>query len=244
MKRAFLVLLMLVPLFMAACETSGGSISEPRDRTESLLEALGEPPVAEAPVEIPPAEPVPVAVDEAPSESVPEAAEPAAPAEEPIPAEAPVEPIPSEVEEEVIATFIAPEEEEIPVIEAAVSEVEDVEIVPVSGAPEEAEPLIYPPYVQDQRPAAFDEPMDPWMVRLMAVLIVVIILFTAASAIRNAYRAPLSRLVSAAISVLLTAISWVLSYIIAGPSALYAIYLLLLTTYFVLRSTGRSRNPR
>ena len=244
MKRAFLVLLMLVPLFMAACETSGGSISEPRDRTESLLEALGEPPVAEAPVEIPPAEPVPAAVDEAPSESIPEAAEPAAPVEEVLPAKAPVEPIPSEPEEEVIATFIEPEEEEIPIIEAAVPEVEDVEIVPVSGASEEAEPLIYPPYVQDTRPAAFEEPMDPWMVRLMAVLIVVIILFTAASAIRNAYRAPLSRLVSAAISVLLTAISWVLSYIIAGPSALYAIYLLLLTTYFVLRSTGRSRNPR
>ena len=82
--------------------------------------------------------------------------------------------------------------------------------------------------------------MAPWMLQLMIILVVVMVLFTASSAIRNAYRAPLNRLVSISIAVLLTALSWVLSYIIAGPSMLYPVYLSLLATYFVLRSTKRS----
>ena len=84
-----------------------------------------------------------------------------------------------------------------------------------------------------------DEPMAPWMIRLMMIFIVIIVLFTVSSAIRNAYCAPLSRLASAAIAVLLTALSWVLSYIIAGASAFYPAYLVLLLTYFILRSKGK-----
>ena len=266
MRKVLALLLILFPLFITACATSGGNVIEPKDRTAALMEALAENPtgtVSEEEEEI--ALPTPESVREErekETEAVPQAPvvetvkieteeTTAQPMEEeestvpPAPVEEVVETPEVEPEEEnVVISFQEPEEKEEIVIPAPDTEEDGADIIPVSGDAEEAEPVIYPVEstgVAESR-SIMDEPMAPWMLRLMAVLVVDMILFTAASAIRNAYKAPLNRLVSFSIAVLLTALSWVLSYIIAGPSLIYAAYLLLLFTYFVLRSTGRNNN--
>lgn len=250
MKKALILIVILIPLLAASCATTGASLPVGEsDRTAALIAALAESPSGERPEERREAVlPTPETVREA--EAVPVAEEASAAVEEvlPAPEEAYVEveePV-NEPEEEVapqpepVAVFSdEPEEDSLPVIEVpmeAMAEA-DGETVPVSGEREESAPLIYP--VEEESRSFMDEPMAPWMIRLMMIFIVIIVLFTVSSAIRNAYCAPLSRLASAAIAVLLTALSWVLSYIIAGASAFYPAYLVLLLTYFILRSKGK-----
>ena len=259
MRRVLALLLILFPLFMTACVTSGGNVVEPRDRTTALMEALAENPTGQnsesvpeivlptpetvrevnteaVPAETPPEE-EPVAEEVLPEPVSVPAAEEAAEST-PLPSEPVPDPVPEEAAEEDVVISFPPEEDEIVPLPAE----ESSDVIPVSGEAEEAEPVIYPVAVpaDDNARSIMDEPMKPWMLCLMAVLIVDMILFTTAAAIRNAYKAPLNRLVSAAIAVLFTSLSWVLSYIIAGQSGIYAAYLLLLFTYFVFRSKGRS----
>ena len=267
MRKVFALLLVLVPLFITACATSGGSFVGPKDRTESLMEALAESPtggVEEEKAEI--VLPTPETVRQETEEvEIPEAIEepeapvvqteetaPLAPEEVPAAPETVDTPSPEVSESEEIASEEEPvviplppvEEEGTAVIEPpAEPDDSDGDVIPVSGNAEETPSRIFPAGSQSsQSRNIMDEPMHPWMIRLMVILVVVMILFTAAAAIRNAYKAPLNRLVSLAIAVLLTALSWILSYIIAGPSPLYFIYLVLLFTYIILRSTGRSHN--
>ena len=132
-----------------------------------------------------------------------------------------------EAKEDEIATSSSPDE--------------NADIIPVSGESGDAEPILYP-VAPSSRPSInmAEDNMAPWMISLMIILVVIMVLYTASSAIRNTYKAPLNRFVAVAIALLLTALSWVLSYIILGPSLLYLAYLVLLGTYFVLRSTKRS----
>ncbi|MBO8436645.1 MAG: hypothetical protein IAA97_06670 [Spirochaetes bacterium] len=252
MKRKLLLLLLIIPLLLNACVTQSGSMIEPKDRTASLLEALAENPtgkVKETKTEI--VLPTPETVREKNASAVDNASPrkdetTEVPADEIIvEAEVSEEPepivsVPERSEEEQVGAvfeFTEPEVPYVPVPETP----DDGNLVPVSGSVEDTEPMIYPPYIETKY---MEEPMAPWMGRLMVILVVVIILFTATSAIRSAYRAPLSRVVSLAIALLITAFSWVLSYIIAGPSLLYLIYLALLLTYFLLRSKRRNRDSQ
>lgn len=258
-KKLLPLLFIFIFIFSTACVTQSGSIIEPRDRTQSLLEALAENPTGKteevkADVVLPTPETVrdrQVKADD--SIARPAEAEETAAGEEsvsliengtgdegkdaPVIDEAVTEIAPSDT------TVIEFDEPVIPFVSSvpeAEAEAEGM-VVPVSGSVENTEPMIYPPYIEAQHMA---EPMAPWMGQLMAILVVVIILFTATSAIRSAYKAPLSKIVSISIALLLTALAWVLSYIIAGPSLLYLVYLTLLFTYFMLRSKGRTRDSR
>ena len=271
MKRLPALLIVFIVLMLTACATSGGGLAEPKDRTASLMEALAADPTGrgnstEPSVVLPTPETVREmqVEEEAAEDEAPETAA-AADAEE-VQAEADLheiaeaQPVAEELpeEEEIPAPEVTEEPEEPVVIhfedeEPEIAEIprpeapSDEDLVPVAGIHEEAEPVIYPAQTvpsSQQNVSFMDEPMAPWMLRLMAILVVVMILFTASSAIRNAYRAPLSRIISAAIALLLTALSWVLSYIIAGPSLLYLVYLTLLFTYFVLRSSRRNSDSR
>lgn len=184
---------------------------------------------AEAEPEIPePAESLPAAVtdDAADEAGIQEAAEETVPAEIiPEPAEeAEAEPEPVPAEEEMLPAEPEPMLSEPEPMPAEPEPAAETDPVPAAVPSESAEAV----------------PMDSWMMELMVVLVVIIILFTGACAIRNAYRAPLPRLIAAAISILVTALAWVLSLVIAGPSEVYPVYLILLTVYIVLRSKGRS----
>ena len=253
MRKAFSLFIAASILLLISCSTSGDDSMRPVDRTVSLIETLAaaeEAPLvqlpsesssvpeaavpAEMPEEIP--EPEPVAVQEAeavpviqePAESLP-AAEDAAMADD-------VREDPS-AEESAPAGIIPEPAEEVP--EAIPEAVSEPEPEPMPAVPEpaaEAEPV--PAAVPAESAEAM--PMDSWMTELMVVLVVIITLFTGAGAIRNAYRAPLPRLIASAISILVTALAWVLSLVIAGPSEVYPVYLILLTVYIVLRSKGRS----
>ena len=144
------------------------------------------------------------------------------------------------MEEDVVYTF--EDKEDLPVIEKAESEEEGV-LIPVADHSNDIPSRLAD--ADEEEPAViFDEPMRPWMLELMVALIVDIILFTAASAVRNAVRAPLTPVVSAAISLLMTALTIVLSSIIAGWSPAWLSYLLLLFTYYLLRSGRRRRGSR
>ncbi len=256
MKKVSALLLSIILLF-TACSTTGGNVSMPLDRTASLMEALATSPTGEAAdvekdsaitpaAEIVKDVPSPEPLQE--KEETEDAAEPEgvvetkteAASESDTPAAVPeaVEPVAEDAEEED-AVVIPFEEKEESITLLPASQEESKDVIPVSGKEEEAEPVLYPVETIREIPVTEEESMAPWMINLMIILVVIMILFTASSAIRNAYKAPLNRLVSAAIALLLTSISWVLSYIILGPSPIYFAYLLLLGTYFVLRSTKR-----
>ena len=242
-------------MLFTACTSTGDGVVQPVDRTTSLLEALaasptGAEPEKESVVEIP--RPVVIHEDESVAEK-PQATDTAedafaitAPEPEPVSDIPPVtesaDVVAAEEEDgNVVIPFAEETEEEVvEIIPAPAAVDEDAAVVPVSGDAEEAESVIYP--VVSEELSVLEEDTAPWMLRLMIILVIVLILFTAASAIRNAYNAPLNRIVSLAIAALLTALSWILSYLIAGPSLLYLVYLSLLFTYFVLRSTKRSRH--
>ena len=214
----------------------------PVDRTISLIETLAS--AEEAPLVQLPAESV-----DAPAENIQaEVPEPAEEEEAEPEIPEPAESLPAavaddaaddagvqEAAEETVPAEIIPE----PAEEAAET-VPDAEPEPLLSEPEPMPAEPEPAAEADSVPAAVPSPMDSWMMELMVVLVVIIILFTGACAIRNAYRAPLPRLIAAAISILVTALAWVLSLIIAGPSEVYPVYLILLTVYIVLRSKGRS----
>ena len=223
----------------------------PVDRTISLIETLAsaeEAPDAGLPavsVDIPEETPEPESVEQAEAEpEIPEAEEiiPAAAADDAVAEDDQNEPEPAVEPDPALAEIIPePAEEVMETVPEDVPEaVHEEEMDPMP--PAEPEPAAEP----DPVPAAISSesteavPMDSWMTELMVVLVVIIILFTGACAIRNAYRAPLPRLIAAAISILVTALAWVLSLVIAGPSEVYPVYLILLTVYIVLRSKGRS----
>lgn len=253
MRKAFSLFIAASILLLVSCSTSGDDSMRPVDRTVSLIETLAaaeEAPLVQLPAEssIVPEETAPaempeeiqepeiVAVQEA--EAVPVIPEPA----ESLPA-AEDAAVADDVGDDVNAEETAPAEiipepaEEVP--EAIPEAVAEPEPEPTPALPEpaaETEPV--PAAVPSESTEAV--PMDSWMTELMVVLVVIIILFTGACAIRNAYRAPLPRLIAAAISILVTALAWVFSLVIAGPSEVYPVYLILLTVYIVLRSKGRS----
>lgn len=252
MKKGSALLSLLIIILLAACTTTGGSVVEPVDRTSSLMEALAANPTGEKddPSDEKIVIPSPVVIHHETQVDAEPNIETIAVSDEnsfqdaegqdaiTIVEENPSDPV-IEQDNNVVIPF-EDEEESITVI-PSVPDAEDADIVPVSGDSEDVQPVIYPVvssgYEIEQ--SMMNAPMAPWMMRLMIILVVIMILFTTSSAIRNAYRAPLNRIVSASIAILLAALSWVLSYIIAGPSLLYLVYLSLLGTYFVFRSTKR-----
>ena len=86
--------------------------------------------------------------------------------------------------------------------------------------------------------------MPPAMNRLivdaMIASVVIVIMFTVATAIRSAYKMPLSYLLSAIIAILISFLPFVICIIIGGMSKVWWSYFLLLLSFFIFRS-GRGR---
>lgn len=259
MKRLSASLLICIIMF-SACTTTGGNVPAPVDRTTMLIEALATSPTGEVVEEeketITPAKEIvkepssPVKTEETAEEKLPESVEETVinppvevsePENEIIVQEAEQPAAVEEASDAEVPLVIPFEEAKEDEIATSPSPDENADIIPVSGESGDAEPILYP-VAPSSRPSInmAEDNMAPWMISLMIILVVIMVLYTASSAIRNAYKAPLNRFVAVAIALLLTALSWVLSYIILGPSLLYLAYLALLGTYFVLRSTKRS----
>ena len=163
---------------------------------------------------------------------------------------------PSEAESTpVIETVGMPAEEvkqEEAIPETVVSEVQPESAVTIPEEPE-AEEVVIPlsetaevipeetatPSVQPATPS-----MPPAMNRLivdaMIASVVIVIMFTVATAIRSAYKMPLSYLLSAIIAVLISFLPFVICIIIGGMSNVWWSYFLLLLSFFIFRS-GRGR---
>ena len=163
---------------------------------------------------------------------------------------------PSEAESTpVIETVEMPAEEvkqEEAIPETVVSEVQPESAVTIPEEPE-AEEVVIPlsetaevipeetatPSVQPATPS-----MPPAMNRLivdaMIASVVIVIMFTVATAIRSAYKMPLSYLLSAIIAVLISFLPFVICIIIGGMSNVWWSYFLLLLSFFIFRS-GRGR---
>lgn len=115
---------------------------------------------------------------------------------------------------------------------------EDV-VIPLSDVVETNPSETTAPSVQPATPS-----MPPAMNRLivdaMIASVVIVIMFTVATAIRSAYKMPLSYLLSAIIAVLISFLPFVICIIIGGMSNVWWSYFLLLLSFFIFRS-GRGR---
>ena len=264
MRRLWIALIVIVSLNAISCTTADGNVFPSQDRTAALMEALsGSVPVTDSdsagipqpeivvPVvrkstekkEEPPKEEKAVeaavpedAVEEPAPEGDPVQESAAAPAAEQ-PAEA-VDPLPElDNEAEAVMTFTVPEEEAEPasVPDDAGLPAPKPYIVNYESDDDESQLLL---------PALMNGQMKPWMIRLMVILAVVIVFFTVATAIRNAIGLPLPRLVSAVAALLMAAVPAAVSYLAFGYSELWAVYLVLLFSYFVFRSGSGKRGSR
>ena len=182
-------------------------------------------------VELSPAEAVPVpetavsAEENVPEEEIISVTADAAISAEPE-AEAVMEPempeLPSESDESVPA-FI---EEEIPLPQ-------NDNIAEVQKTPSAVHPAVAAPRTM---PAA----MSRIIVDAMIASVVIVIMFTVATAIRSAYKMPLSYLLSAVIALLISFLPFVICIIIGGMSKVWYSYFLLLLSFFIFRS-GKGR---
>ena len=182
-------------------------------------------------IELSPAEAVPVpetavsAEETVPEEEIISVTADAAISAEPE-AEAVMEPempeLPSESDESV-PEFI---EEEIPLPQ-------NDNIAEVQETPSAVHPSVAVPRTM---PAA----MSRIIVDAMIASVVIVIMFTVATAIRSAYKMPLSYLLSAVIALLISFLPFVICIIIGGMSKVWYSYFLLLLSFFIFRS-GKGR---
>ena len=147
---------------------------------------------------------------------------------------------PEPVEEVVPEPAPEPEvvvEEPAPELVVEVVEPEPVKVEVVAPAPVvETKSVVEAPAVVDP---ILDSDLDYNMLSILGIFVVLVVLFTAAVAIRNANKERrIPRGLSFLLAVLFTALSWVISTIVNGYSDWNLLYLILLLTYFVFRSKG------
>ena len=150
---------------------------------------------------------------------------------------------PEPVVEEVASPEPAPEPEvvvEEPAPEPVVVEEpapEPVKVEVVAPAPVvETKSVVEAPAVVDP---ILDSDLDYNMLSILGIFVVLVVLFTAAVAIRNANKERrIPRGLSFLLALLFTALSLVISTIVNGYSEWNLLYLILLLTYFVFRSKG------
>lgn len=141
----------------------------------------------------------------------------------------------------------APEPVPVPAEEPAPAP-EPVKAEAPAPVKEEAKPAPAPEPVPAPAPAPAEEPavvepvldsdMDADLLSLLGIFVVVVVLYTAAVAIRSANKVVLPKGISFVIALLFTALSIVVSTIVSGQSPFNYIYLVLIFTYFVFRSKG------
>lgn len=197
--------------------------SAPAVAAETPVETVEAPKEEVAPETVAP-EPVEEAavVEEAPAIEAP-AAEPAV-AETPV--EAPAEEPKSVVEEAKVV------EEKAPVAEAAPK----TESKP---APDAA-PVVTE-VEQTKEVVALDSSMSVDYMLFLGIFVVIVVIFTACIAIRNANKSALSKGFSLILSVIFTALSMVVSTIVSGWTVFNLLYLVILFTYFIFRSKGKNQ---
>ena len=266
MKRAFLVLSIVISVLLSSCITGGNVFSAESGRS-SLFNALSSSPSGHRTEERPIEEVLAAPEEEEPGAvSIPDTENEAAgleeiPAPEPVPAEeeplpeAVIEeaeeetaaPVPVAVEEVPAEEIPAPAEEPEPVPaevvempEADEAEAEEVLAAPVKQAETEAPEVI----VVEKENELMHYSVDGWMLRLMIVSIVAVILFTAATAIRSGAKKPFSRISSMLLAIAFTVLPWIASIAIAGNSYFWCVYLVLLLTYPIFRSENRRLSSR
>ncbi len=263
-----ILILLAALLLVSSCATvdttrvysAGGSRAEAVGTASSserpFAEAAGasQPQRAEAPSADPAVpEPAPAEETPLPEPSVPDEAEPEPAAVEEVITEPEVQPAPDKnisipvvntvpIVMDVISQSGAISQPAEPVYSvSAVQEAEESgeEELPVPEPVSEPEPAIAEPepvIAQEMSPEA--PQMDIWMVQLMVASVVIVILFTIATAIRSAHAYPLSPGLSIAVTLLITAIPIIISALAGGMSWMWALYLVLLFSYMILRGRG------
>lgn len=257
MRRAFIVLIIVISAVLSSCIT-GGNVFSAESNGSMIIDALTESPARtrteERPIEEVLAVPEVAADEIAVEDSVvqDENVPPAVPAET-VPESAPEEePAPEVVDQTPDVVFIpavvntgTPEEVAEPVADAeeTTADAPALEQVPATPAAEESptEPAVI--YV-DREDELIHYSVDGWMLRLMIVSIVSVILFTAATAVRSGMKRALSRGASLALAIVFTAVPWIITAVIAGNSVFWCIYLVLLLTYVIFRSENQRRGVR
>ena len=145
------------------------------------------------------------------------------------------------VEPEPVVTVPAVAENNNPVVLTEAVEEETPEQAPVETVPVEEiripqpETTVEEVAVKDPVLAEVMPQMGRPMVELLVITVAVIILYTVAAAVRNAFSTALPALPSAIAAVLITAVPITISSLVAGWSAVWLVYLVLLLTFFIFR---------
>ena len=161
------------------------------------------------------------------------------------------EPVEEEAAEQEVPVAPMPAEEgqkqDVPVAEEipeAVSEPAAIETTE-SAAMDEKTPAAEEnvPYAVHQASlphAAVPATMNRLIIDAMIASVVIVIMFTVATAIRSAYKMPLSYLLSAVIAILISFLPFLICIIIGGMSKVWFSYFVLLLSFFIFRS-GKGR---
>lgn len=182
-------------------------------------------------------------------------------------AEESIEPQPSAIEDEDIISEEEPAEEkaaeqDVPVGPMPAEEVQEQD---VPAAEEIPEAVSEPAAIETTESAALDEEipaaeesvpyavhqttfshaavpatMNRLIIDAMIASVVIVIMFTVATAIRSAYKMPLSYLLSAVIAILISFLPFLICIIIGGMSKVWFSYFVLLLSFFIFRS-GKGR---
>lgn len=158
-------------------------------------------------------------------------------AEEPIPAEEAPDYIEAEIAESEAPVAPSDADEKEETIPSDPEEKAEEAVHVIADIPSEPEKHIAPI-------AIMEEEVPPYLIQLFGILVVLVVLFTASAAIRNAYSMPLSRAFSMTLALTFTLLSCIVSYIVSGWNGLSWLYLLLLLTYPVFRSRNNLQAPR
>lgn len=158
-------------------------------------------------------------------------------AEEPIPAEEAPDYIEAEIAESEAPEAPSDADEKEETIPSEMEEKAEEAVHVIADIPSEPEKHIAPI-------AIMEEEVPPYLIQLFGILVVLVVLFTASAAIRNAYSMPLSRAFSMTLALTFTLLSCIVSYIVSGWNGLSWLYLLLLLTYPVFRSRNNLQAPR
>lgn len=200
---------------------------------EAVVQEVVEQPVVVPEVQVPEQEPVPEVV---------ETMEPVA--KEPLTARDLVDQISGtivqpEMPKEIVETHpvsISVAEVETPAVDDGLPEEESVagSSIPAVAVSQETEFV----------PQVPEEGVDFDYVRIISIVITIILLFTAASIIRNRFLQPLSKSISLILALLFVAIPILIGTILTGWDTMYLLFLLLLSCYFVFRSKASNINYR
>ena len=151
--------------------------------------------------------------------------------------------VPSEGSDAVVDSVVDEPVAESNTVEEAPVVAKDVEPVKEDATPSESAVPVAVPESDSAFPTPIlDDAVSPTLLKVLSVVIVSTVIFTVSVAIRGANKLKLQKGISTALSVLFTALSIVISTLVAGWSNVWLIYLVLLLTYFIFRAEWRGQS--